>query len=245
VVTPKLDRTTEESLAVPPLRLPADARVVVAMSGGVDSSVVAWLLAEQGHAAAGLFMRNGVEVDEAEAAKKACCSLGDARDARMIAARLGIPFQSVDLAPEFSSIIEYFVSEYTRGRTPNPCAVCNRDLKFDALLRFSEELGAGYVATGTVVLGPREECASAGLVTDDLNLIGIDPPADGSFRCEVQIRYHHEAAPATVTLDTAAGRAEVRFDEPQHAVAPGQGAAFYHGERLIGGGWIGAARARA
>ena len=118
------------------------------MSGGVDSSVAAWLLSEAGHDLVGLFMRNGVEVDAAEAQKKSCCSLTDARDARMVAARLGIPFQAVDLKAEFGGIIRYFIAEYRRGRTPNPCAVCNRDLKFDRLLRFAEELGADTVATG-------------------------------------------------------------------------------------------------
>src|SRR5688572_30565831 len=131
--------------------LPSDARgrrVVVAMSGGVDSSVAAWLLARAGHELVGLFMRNGVHVEEGEARKKSCCSVGDARDARMVAAGLGIPFQAVDLADEFGGIIRYFLAEYSAGRTPNPCAVCNRDLKFGRLFDFATELGAEYVATG-------------------------------------------------------------------------------------------------
>jgi tRNA-specific 2-thiouridylase len=126
----------------------ANHGIVVAMSGGVDSSVAAWLLREAGHPLVGLFMRNGVHVDEHESAKKSCCSVSDARDARMVAAKLGIPFQSVDLADEFGSIIRYFLAEYAAGRTPNPCAVCNRDLKFGRLLRFARELGAAGVATG-------------------------------------------------------------------------------------------------
>ena len=118
------------------------------MSGGVDSSVVAWMLREAGHDLVGLFMRNGVEVADSEVAKKSCCSLGDARDARMVSARLGIPFQAVDLATEFGDVIEYFVSEYGKGRTPNPCAVCNRDLKMGKLLEFADDLGCAGVATG-------------------------------------------------------------------------------------------------
>jgi tRNA-uridine 2-sulfurtransferase len=118
------------------------------MSGGVDSSVTAWMLAREGLEVIGLFMRNGVEVAEGESAKKSCCSASDARDARMVAAALGIPFHAVDLSGEFEGIISHFIEEYSRGRTPNPCAVCNRDLKFDALLRFAEELGAEGVATG-------------------------------------------------------------------------------------------------
>ncbi len=344
------------------------------MSGGVDSSVAAWMLREEGRDVVGLFMRNGVHVDEEEAPRKACCSIGDARDARMVAAHLGIPFQAVDLAEDFGVIIRYFLDEYGRGRTPNPCAVCNRDLKFDRLLRFAEELGADEVATGhyaqiervadrvhvrrgvdrdkdqsyqlfcvaeanlartrlplggheksavralaeraglrtaskpdsqeicfvpsndyrrllaehgvplhpgrlvgtagddlgrhpgtehftigqrrglgvaagrplyvveidpetgIVVLGDRDECTSAGLEADELNLIGFDPPADGVFRAEVQVRYHHEPAPATIEVCGESFRAS--FDEPQLAVAPGQGAALYRGERLLGGGWI-------
>jgi len=91
--------------------------------------------------------------------------------------------------------------------------------------------------SGTVVLGSREECTSPGLEAEDVNLIGFAPPPDGSFRAEVQVRYHHTAAPATVEIQ-AGRRARVEFDEPQHAVAPGQGAAFYRGDRLLGGGWI-------
>ena len=350
-------------------------RLVVAMSGGVDSSVVAYGLHQAGHPLVGMFMRNGVvHVDEAEAAKKSCCSLGDARDARMVAAKLGIPFQAVDLAGEFAGIIDHFVAEYGRGRTPNPCAVCNRDLKMGKLLEFADELGAAGVATGhyvrihvedgrpvvrrgvdprkdqsyqllavpeshlartvtplgdlekprvrelaraaglrtsakpdsqevcfipsndyrellrqrgvalhpgdlvdvygnklgthpgtehftigqrrglgvatgvplfvvelnpeegLVVLGTQEDCKALSLTASDLNWIGFDVPADGTFRATVQYRYHCTPAPATV--EVREGCAHVHFDVPQMAVAPGQGAAFYDGERLIGGGWI-------
>ena len=347
---------------------------VVAMSGGVDSSVAAWALREEGRPLVGLFMRNGVHVEASEVAKKSCCSLGDARDARMVAAHLGIPFQAVDLGEEFRTIIDHFLAEYGRGRTPNPCAVCNRDLKFDRLLTFARELGAERVATGhyarlervdgrvhvrrgvdrskdqsyqlfcvseenlrhtdlplgahtkdrvremateaglrtakkpdsqeicfvpsndyrrlleqegvelhpgelvdtggrvlgehpgteyftigqrrglgvaagapryvteihpesgRVVLGSADECRFAALEVEALNLIGFDPPSDGRFRAEVQVRYHHEPAPAEV--EVTGTRARVRFDEPVAAVACGQGAALYRGDRLLGGGWI-------
>lgn len=344
------------------------------MSGGVDSSVTAWLLREAGHDLVGLFMRNGVHVDAAESAKKSCCSVSDARDARMVAAKLGIPFQAVDLSREFGGVVRYFLAEYAAGRTPNPCAVCNRDLKFRRLLDFADELGAEAVATGhycrvalvdgrvhllrgldvhkdqsyqmfsvaeadlararfplgelgkarvrelaaqaglrtaakadsqeicfvpsndyrklleergvalhpgrlvdsagrdlgahpgtehftigqrrghgvgggtplyvvalepetgTVVLGSREECHAGEISVAALNWIGFDVPESGEFQAEVQVRYHHDPAPAQVSV--AGGRALVRFDEPQLAPAPGQGAAFYRGERLLGGGWI-------
>jgi tRNA-specific 2-thiouridylase len=349
-------------------------RVVVAMSGGVDSSVAAWMLAQAGHPLVGLFMRNGVHVDAAQSHKKSCCSVSDARDARMVAAKLGIPFQSVDLKEEFGAIIRYFLDEYARGRTPNPCAVCNRELKFNRLLAFADELGAAGVATGhyaridvehgrplvrrgvdrdkdqsyqlfsvaeahlarartplgaltkphvrelaaraglrtaakadsqeicfvpsndyrrllaergvelhpgqlldtagrvlgehagtehftigqrrghgvaggtplyvvavmpergTVVLGSRDECHARSMRVDSLNWIGFDVPSSGELRADVQVRYRHAAVPASIAVDGA--RAEVTFDEPQLAVAPGQGAAFYSGERLLGGGWI-------
>ncbi len=352
-------------------------RTVVAMSGGVDSSVAAWLLAREGRSLVGLFMRNGVHSanpEETQAQRKSCCSVGDARDARMVAAQLGIPFQAVDLKQEFGAIIRYFLSEYARGRTPNPCAVCNRDLKFHRLLALARELGAETVATGhyarvehrtgrahvlrgvdrskdqsyqlfsvaekdlmctelplgglkkgevralaeraslrtatkpdsqeicfvpsndyrkllaehrvelhpgvfvdtsgkrlgthagteyftigqrrglgvaagrplyvldiqpedgTVVLGSQDECRSRQIEVEAVNLIGFDVPPGGAFRAEVQVRYHHRAAGACVAVD--GGRATIEFDEPQLAVAPGQGAAFYQGDRLLGGGWI-------
>ena len=135
----------------------APGRFVVAMSGGVDSSVVAWMMQEEGRDLVGLFMRNGVEVAEEDVPKKSCCSVGDARDARMVAGKLGIPFQAVDLKQEFGAIIRYFISEYHSGRTPNPCAVCNRDLKFDRLMRFADDLGAEGVATGHYAQLDRED----------------------------------------------------------------------------------------
>ena len=122
--------------------------LVIAMSGGVDSSVAALELAEAGHALIGLFMRNGIHIPEGEVPARSCCSLDDARDARMVADSLGIPFQAVDLGPEFGRLIDHFVAEYGRGRTPNPCLVCNRDLKFHRLLELADELGAAGVATG-------------------------------------------------------------------------------------------------
>jgi tRNA-specific 2-thiouridylase len=90
--------------------------------------------------------------------------------------------------------------------------------------------------TGRVVLGTRAECASASMRVSGLNWIGYDPPASGEFRCEVQQRSH--AAPAPCRVSVAAGVAEVAFDQPELSVTPGQGAAFYRGTRLLGGGWI-------
>jgi tRNA-specific 2-thiouridylase len=125
------------------------ARVVLAMSGGVDSSVAALLLKEQGHEVIGLFMRTGVEHDDATPShKKGCCSSLDARDARRVADRLDIPFYALDFAEDFGRIIDYFVDEYAAGRTPNPCVMCNNWLKFGKLWSHGKRLGADFIATG-------------------------------------------------------------------------------------------------
>jgi tRNA-specific 2-thiouridylase len=350
----------------------ANAPLVVALSGGVDSSVAAWLLEREGRSLVGLFMRNGIKLDPAEVVKKSCCSLGDARDARMVAAGMGFPFQAVDLAEEFGTIIDYFVSEYGRGRTPNPCAVCNRDLKMGRLMDFADEFGAAGVATGhyaridvrdgrvvlrrgvdeskdqsyqlfsvteahlartvlplggyqksevrtlateaglrtsakkdsqevcfipsnnyrellaqrgvtlhpgkivdvygkvladhpgtehftigqrrglgvttgqpifvvdllpeegLVVVGGQEHGYAQSMQVEDLNWIGFDAP--DSFECTVQHRYHCKPEPCVVDVSEAG--ALVRFAGDVLAVTPGQGAAFYIGDQLVGGGWI-------
>ena len=346
--------------------------LVVAMSGGVDSSVVAWMLHQAGHPLVGLFMRNGIKLDPSEVVKKSCCSLGDARDARMVAAGLGIPFQAVDLAEEFGGLIDYFVAEYGRGRTPNPCAVCNRDLKMGRLLELADELGAAGVATGhyarievrdgrvhllrgvdqrkdqsyqlfsvpeaqlartllplghlekpevramaaeaglrtsakkdsqevcfipsnnyrqllaekgvelhpgqlidvygkvlgehegtehftigqrrglgvtageplfvvdllpeegVVVVGRREHGLARSMEVEDVNWIGVDAP--DRLQCTVQHRYH--GRPEACTVQRMDDGVRVTFEGDVLAVTPGQGAAFYDGERLLGGGWI-------
>ena len=125
-------------------------RVVIAMSGGVDSSVAAHFLIEQGYDVIGLFMRLGNTAAAPQPDKKTatCCSAEDARDAKNVASFLGIPFYVINFEDEFNSIIEYFCDEYLKGRTPNPCIICNQELKFGKLLRFADYLKADYVATG-------------------------------------------------------------------------------------------------
>ncbi len=347
---------------------------MVAMSGGVDSSVAAWQMAEAGHPLVGLFMRNGIELAAEDVGKKSCCSSSDARDARMVAAALDIPFQAVDLAGEFGRLIDHFVAEYGRGRTPNPCALCNRDLKLGRLIALADELGAAGVVTGhyaqldvrdgrvhvhrgvdaqkdqsyqlfcvreedlartvlplgrwtkdqvrfqaeraglrthskrdsqeicfvpsddyrkllaqrgtplhpgeivdtsgrvlathqgtehftigqrrgigigggdplyvvallptegRVVVGSREECGVDSMVVEQLNWIGVEVPASGELQCLVQHRYHCQPVP--VTVHVRGERADVVFGARELSVSPGQGAAFYQGDRLIGGGWI-------
>ncbi len=122
-------------------------RILCAMSGGVDSSTAAHLLVEGGHEVVGVFLRNGVEGADAPGAR-GCCSIQDARDAARVADRLGIPFHVLDYRAEFAGLIEDFVAEYARGRTPNPCVHCNHALKFGRLFALAEALGAEAVATG-------------------------------------------------------------------------------------------------
>jgi tRNA-specific 2-thiouridylase len=366
-------------------------RVVLAMSGGVDSSASAVLLKRQGYDVVGLFMRTGTHGHDRGGAdarpdnKKGCCSAIDAGDARRVADRLDIPFYALDFEAEFGRIIDYFADEYARGRTPNPCVVCNNWLKFGQLWSFGRKLGADFIATGhyarvigagprdapptgaarepelhtgvdpdkdqsyvlhgikrevlphllfpvggftkpqirqvareagllsvadkpdsveicfvpsgnhtdvvrarrpgaatagaivekdgtvlgahdgidrftvgqrkglgvaagrkrfvlellpetnTVVVGDETDLLASGLVASAVNWL-IDVPA-APFACTAKIRYRHAGVPATVAA-TPDGGADVRFDEPQTAVTPGQAVAFYAGTRVLGGGWI-------
>jgi tRNA-specific 2-thiouridylase len=148
------------------------ARVVLAMSGGVDSSVAAHLLLEQGHDVIGVFMRHGHQSPVAcgsgdvgdvqpQAAgglpilgperldhRQGCCTAADAEDARRVADRLGIPFYALNLDRDFGRIIDYFVDEYSAGRTPNPCVQCNNWIKFGKLFDYADSVAAEFVATG-------------------------------------------------------------------------------------------------
>jgi tRNA-specific 2-thiouridylase len=133
-------------------------KVVLAMSGGVDSSVAAALLLRQGYDVMGVFMRlgspDGVEEPEVcdttpgAKSKQGCCSVLDAADARRVAGVLGIPLYVLNFQEDFGRVIDYFVDEYNRGRTPNPCVRCNDWLKFGKLAKYAEAVGAKYVASG-------------------------------------------------------------------------------------------------
>lgn len=122
-------------------------RVVVGLSGGVDSSVTAYLLKEQGYEVIGLFMKNWH--DDTVTISNDCPWLDDSNDAMLVADKLGIPFQTVDLSVEYKDrIVDYMFKEYEMGRTPNPDVLCNREIKFDVFLKIALDLGADYVATG-------------------------------------------------------------------------------------------------
>jgi tRNA-specific 2-thiouridylase len=122
-------------------------KVVVGLSGGVDSSVAAYLLKEQGYEVIGLFMKNWH--DDSVTISEECPWLEDSNDALIVAEKLGIPFQTVDLSVEYKEkIVDYMFREYEMGRTPNPDVLCNREIKFDVFLKIALQLGADYVATG-------------------------------------------------------------------------------------------------
>lgn len=374
-------------------------KVLVAMSGGVDSSVAAALLVERGHEVVGCFMRLGDE-DEPEGIvepsgacdagrrrphKQGCCSVGDAVDARIVAAQLDIPFYVCNFRKDFGRIKDYFVGEYLAGRTPNPCVRCNDWLKLGKLHDYARQIGADFVATGhyarigehhgapallrgvdahkdqsyvlfgtppeklaetllpigayeksairemakerelpvfnkpdsqeicfipdndyagfverqapvaaqqgailttegerigthggqhrftigqrrgvnvavgtpiyvvdrdpetnTVTVGAREDLLSGGLVASDLNWIEDAERFADWAPVTAQIRYNAPAVPASARVDPESDTLEIRFDERQSAVAPGQAVVCYDpgtDERVLGGGWIGSALA--
>lgn len=122
-------------------------RVVVGLSGGVDSSVAAYLLKEQGYEVIGLFMKNWH--DDSVTISDECPWLEDSNDALLVAEKLGIPFQTVDLSEQYKErIVDYMFNEYEQGRTPNPDVLCNREIKFDVFMKIALSLGADFVATG-------------------------------------------------------------------------------------------------
>ncbi len=157
-------------------------RVVVGLSGGVDSSVAAYLLKEQGYEVIGLFMKNWH--DDSVTVSNECPWLEDSNDAMLVAEKLGIPFQTVDLSEEYKErIVDYMFREYQMGRTPNPDVLCNREIKFDVFMKIALGLGADFVATG--------HYCRKGVIEKDGEKIyqllsGADPNKDQSyFLCQL------------------------------------------------------------
>lgn len=192
------------------------ARVVLAMSGGVDSSASAVLLQRRGYEVVGLFMRSGATEETACATtaagalpiinpkshKQGCCSASDAADARRVADLLDIPFHALNFKDAFGRIKDYFADEYLAGRTPNPCVMCNNWLKFGKLWGFAESIGADFIATGhyarlQMVAGQSRPALMRGLdATKDQSyvLFGISPelldrilfPVGGHTKAEIR-----------------------------------------------------------
>jgi len=154
-------------------------RVVVGLSGGVDSSVAAHLLIQEGYEVIGMFMRNWH--DESVTLSDDCPWIDDSNDALLIAQQLGIPFQVIDLSVEYKQrIVDYMFKEYESGRTPNPDVLCNREIKFDAFLNAALELGADFVATGHYCRKQENEDGTYSLLS------GKDPSKDQSyFLCQI------------------------------------------------------------
>jgi len=157
-------------------------RVVVGLSGGVDSSVAAYLLQQQGYEVIGLFMKNWH--DDSVTISDECPWLEDSNDALLVAEKLGIPFQTVDLSEQYKEkIVDYMFNEYEKGRTPNPDVLCNREIKFDVFMKIALSLGADFVATGHYCR--KGEIEADGEKVCQL-LAGVDPNKDQSyFLCQL------------------------------------------------------------
>lgn len=192
------DRDFLRLLVIARPAIPSKGKVLVAMSGGVDSSVAAALLQQEGYEVVGCFMRLGSPGETLDApipyetaaacptpangegrtiriGHQGCCSINDAADARAVAAQLGVAFYVCNFKKDFGRIIEYFASEYASGRTPNPCVRCNDWLKFGKLHEYARQIGADFVASGHYARIGRDDRGNATL------LRGIDEDKDQSY----------------------------------------------------------------
>ncbi len=150
--------------------------VVVAMSGGVDSSLAAALLVEQGYNCIGIMMRLWAETKPGEGSTNKCCSLESVHDARRVADSLGIPFYLINVEEPFKrNVVDFFIEGYSAGLTPNPCLACNRHIRFDYLLNYARRLGADYLATGHYARLRRQPDGTTHL------LQAVDPHKDQSY----------------------------------------------------------------
>ena len=167
-----IDETTWRTHDIPP----AETTVVVAMSGGVDSSVAAAMLAERGYRCIGVMMRLWAEVAGGEGSGNKCCDEESVEDARRVADRLGMPFYLINVERPFKEkVVDLFIEGYSQGLTPNPCLACNRHIRFDYLLNYARRLGADYLATGHYARLRRQADGNVHL------LRGVDTQKDQSY----------------------------------------------------------------
>ena len=167
----QVSSSAENLNAAPKIKAPQETKVIVGMSGGVDSSVSAHLLIEQGYQVEGLFMKNWEEDDTDEY----CAASQDLEDAQLVCDKLGIKLHTINFATEYwDHVFEYFLEEYKSGRTPNPDIMCNKEIKFKAFLDFAIDLGADFIATG--------HYARVGRENGEMQLLkGVDDNKDQSY----------------------------------------------------------------
>ncbi len=178
--------TVTESLPINHHSLQPDrSRVVIAMSGGVDSSLAAALLREQGHEVIGVMMRLWAETGPGTGSSNKCCSLEAVNDARRVADQLDIPFYLINVEQPFKQrVVDFTVASYLAGETPNPCVQCNRHIRFDYLYNYAMSLGADYLATGhyaRIAVNSGKLAASEETTPDYSLLTGLDPAKDQSY----------------------------------------------------------------
>src|SRR5437899_3024590 len=207
---------------------PADTRVVVAMSGGVDCAVTAALLKAEGYDVVGVTLQL-YDHGAATHRKGACCAGQDIHDARMVAGSIGIPHYVLDYESRFkAAVIDRFADSYVAGETPVPCVDCNQAIKFRDLLVTARDLGAKVLATGRVVVGPREALRTTRVRLRDVNWIG-----DGSLdavtaqgRLDVFVKVRSTRPPHPAWLMRGPAGVEVELADGEEGVAPGQACAF-------------------
>ena len=201
----------------------ADTHVVVAMSGGVDSSVAAALLVEQGYRVTGMMMRLWSEETVAGGAHNRCCTPDQMADARRIASKLGIPFHVLDTRAVFRQrIVQFFIDEHVAGSTPNPCLECNRQIRFDFLQQHALSLGADFLATGHYARIGHDERGRYTLRT------GLDPAKDQSYVLSVmgQDQLRHTLFPIGEFEKPEVRRIAERFGLPTASKADSQDLCF-------------------